>query len=166
MDFIVTKTLCLILSSSSFYLTEQRKETACEMLEHVKQESIKNSIPPDLLVSLIYRESGWNKKAVSSRGACGLTQILPKYTGSKITGVPRYSCEDLKDPKTSISAGAKILSYWIHNYASGDVRVGLCGYNAGYRCKVTKKRKKPIAGGMRYADRVLLLKKRLESWDF
>ena len=61
------------------------------------------------------------------------------------------SCNDLKDPKTSIWVGAQKLNYWIYKYGKGNKRIGLCGYNAGYRCKGRNKHKR----GIRYAGSVL-----------
>ena len=108
-------------------------------------------IKPEILVSLIFVESSFRRKAVSNKGACGLTQVMPKYTG-KYSPVKNYSCDQLKNPYASIRAGSKILRWWI-NYHNGDLKRALCSYNAGFRCG--KKRKKVSKYGMKYASKVL-----------
>jgi len=147
----LVQTVCLAFSSPEFYLSEYRLKTVCNSIDTIAEESSKNELDPTLLMALIYVESGWNKRAVSQAGACGLTQVMPKYTGSRLTGTKKYTCRQLKNPKISIRVGAKTLRYWIDTYAGGDVRVGLCGYNEGFRCKGRKHNR----SGMRYADKVM-----------
>ena len=145
----------MIFSSGppDFWLSEHRQELICKQASTVIKESKKNSIDPSLLLALITVESNWKTTAVSSANACGLTQVIPKYTGS-IT--KKYTCNQLKDPKTSIKAGAKILSWWM-KYHNGNTTSALCAYNAGFRCG--KDRKRPSRGGMRYAKKVLQIQK-------
>jgi soluble lytic murein transglycosylase-like protein len=71
---------------------------------------------------------------VSSAGACGLTQVIPKWTGGPETKGIKYTCQQLKDPEISIKVGAQILSYNIRVYGKGNKDKGLCFYNAGTRC--------------------------------
>jgi len=120
-----------------------------------------NDIKPELLVSLIFVESSFNYWAVSHAGACGLTQVLPKYTG-KIT--KKYTCEQLKVPRNSIYVGAKTLRFWINHH--DDISRGLCGYNAGFRCSYRRNKKgkivkRPNKYGMRYARKVQRISKRI-----
>ena len=131
---------------------------ACTQMEAVVKYSEKYNVDPVLLTSLIYAESRWNPKAESKVGACGLTQIIPKW--SRRFGY--VSCSHLKrDPEMAIRKGAQILSYWINKYNRGNVRLGLCGYNAGYRCrgndKILDKR-----GHTRYTRRVLKMYRNIE----
>ena len=133
--------LCLIVMTIGF----ARAEVACEHMDEVVKASEAYDIRPELMVGLIYAESRWSHKAVSRSNACGLTQVLPKYTRN-----PKLSCEDLKDPKTSIWTGAKKLNYWIYKYGRGSEKIGLCGYNAGFRCKGENKHKR----GMMYSHSV------------
>mgnify|MGYP001185395116 FL=1 len=137
--------LCLVLLQLGMPKGE-RAEFACRHLDVVIDAAKSNRLAPDLLVAMIYTESRWNPKAVSRSGACGLTQVLPKYTRK-----PRLKCKDLFDPELSIEVGAKKLNYWIYKYGRGNKRTGLCGYNAGFRCKGKHKNKR----GMYYAKKVL-----------
>ena len=140
--------ICMAVMSLGY----PRAEFACKQMEHVVQAAEENDLAPELLVALIYVESRWNPKAVSRANACGLTQVLPQYTK------PRISCNKLKNPKTSIFVGAKKLKFWIYKYGKGNKRTGLCGYNAGFRCKGKKKNHR---GYYRYAPKVIKLEKRL-----
>mgnify|MGYP001403902412 CR=1 FL=1 len=152
---ITASLLCLVFSSGppDFWLTDYRKKLVCDHSDLIVQESIKNDIDPSLLAALITVESNWDKDAVSYANACGLTQVIPKYTGW-IT--KKYTCNQLKNPRTSIKVGAKILGWWL-NYHNKSIPSALCGYAAGFRCG--KNAEKPSKGGMRYAKKVLKMQK-------
>jgi soluble lytic murein transglycosylase len=130
-------------------------EFACKHMEAVVEYSEKYNIDPVILTALIYAESRWNPKVESKAGACGLTQIIPKW--SRKFGY--VSCRQLKNnPDLSIRKGAQILSYWINKHNRGNVKLGLCGYNAGYRChKILDKR-----GHTRYTRRVIKMHRTIE----
>jgi len=138
---------CLALQALGY----PRADFACEHMFYVMEVTEQNDIKPEVFLGLIMTESNWNHKAVSYAGACGLTQVLPKYS-KKYGGKDRnLTCDELKDPKTSIRVGGKILNYWLTKYSKGNYKVALCGYNAGFRCKGDN----PNKQGMRYAKKVL-----------
>tara|TARA_A200000159_G_scaffold163599_1_gene190377 strand:+ start:1289 stop:1768 length:480 start_codon:yes stop_codon:yes gene_type:complete len=124
---------CAVLGTS-FGLSKQRAKKACSYVPTIIKEAKKNNIEPSLLASVIMVESAYNPRAVSSASACGLTQVVPRWTGGPETGYKKYTCEQLKNPETSIRAGAKILSYNVKVYGKGNTRLGLCFYNAGTNC--------------------------------
>ena len=142
---MIGKILCLAMLSLGMPKGE-RAQFACNQLDEVIKASEVYDLDPALMVAMIHTESRWNHKAVSRSNACGLTQVLPRYTKN-----PKLSCDDLKDPKVSIWTGALKLNYWIYKYGRGNKRTGLCGYNAGFRCKGENKHKR----GMSYAAKVL-----------
>tara|TARA_Y100000310_G_C20587742_1_gene766332 strand:+ start:686 stop:1207 length:522 start_codon:yes stop_codon:yes gene_type:complete len=142
---MIGNVLCLVFLSLGMPKGE-RAEFACKYVGEVIAASEAYDLDPAIMSAMIYTESRWNHKAVSRSNACGLTQVLPRYTRN-----PKLSCNDLKDPKTSIWVGAQKLNYWIYKYGKGNKRIGLCGYNAGYRCKGRNKHKR----GIRYAGSVL-----------
>ena len=158
-----TQIMCLVFSEPSFHLSKRKESTVCNYAGLVYKESKKNNIDPTLLMALIYVESGWTRTIVSSAGACGLTQVLPKYTGkrNRIIKLKKHSCRDLKDPRKSIIIGAKILSWWVNKYGEGNVVTGLCGYSSGFRCKINSKRKRPLKQGISYANKVLRTKSKI-----
>lgn len=146
---------CAVFTDPSFYMSSYREKQACSYVPIVLEAAKQNNLDPFLLAGLITVESNWQKDAVSSAGACGLTQVMPVYTGN-IT--KKYTCDQLKDPKTSIFAGAKILSWWINKYGEGDIPTGLCGYYSGFRCK-------PVINkaGKSYYKKVLAQKQKIQS---
>jgi len=145
---MIVQALCSIVIVLSF----PRAEVACKYMETVVEASEKYDLEPTLMIAMIRVESNWKTSAISHARACGLTQVLVKYS--------KYSCRTLvKNPKIAIMEGAKKLHYWINKYGKGDVKVGLCGYNAGFRCKGKRKNKR----GFRYARRVLKYKKLLDE---
>ena len=135
MPFLLS--LCL-LSYQHMDLSDYQHKNICKYEDTIRTEAHRNSLDPALLAAVIYVESGFYKNAVSNAGACGLTQVVPKWTGGPESMFTKYTCKQLKDPKTSIRVGAEILSYHIRVYAVGNVDKGLCYYNAGTRC-ITRK---------------------------
>lgn len=62
-------------------------------------------LDPALLVALAWEESRGRSDLVSPRGACGATQVLPKY-------VPDVSCADLQRLDVAYAVGAWALTRW------------------------------------------------------
>ena len=157
---------CDIFKKQDYWMSKSRESLTCSMMPVVNEQAKEHNLDPDLILALINVESNWNHKVVSSANACGLTQVIPKYTG-KIT--KKYTCEQLKEPRTSIKAGAKILRWWIDWHTENQAKAGytelevltraLCSYNAGFRCGP---KRRPIRGGMRYAKKVLSQKQKIK----
>jgi len=119
-------------------MSSYQTENICLYEKTILKAASTHSVDPYLLASLIYVESAFHPEVVSEAGACGLTQVVPRWTGSKETGGKRYTCAQLKDPVVSINVGAQILSYVTSKYSKGNIDKGLCYYNAGTKC-ITKK---------------------------
>jgi soluble lytic murein transglycosylase-like protein len=119
------------MAITSLGLSSTQQKRACKYMPLIVEQSIKHNIDPSVAVSMIFIESSFNPWVVSHAGACGLTQIIPKYTG-KYSPVRKYTCNQLKNPYISIRAGLKILKYLAQN-AEGDMDRALCSYNAGVR---------------------------------
>ena len=154
---VLAQLYCLTFASGppDFYLSKSRQRLVCKSAPQVIKEARAVDIEPSLVLALITVESNWKRTAVSRANACGLTQVIPKYTG-RIT--KKYSCDQLKVPRNSIYVGIKTLKFWI-NHHDGNVSRGLCGYNAGFRCRG----KKPNKYGMRYARKVLATQKMIDK---
>tara|TARA_R110001583_G_scaffold15480_21_gene63666 strand:- start:515 stop:994 length:480 start_codon:yes stop_codon:yes gene_type:complete len=129
--------LCLLFNQH-YDLSSTQKVNICKYESEIKNQAKINNIDPTLLASVMFVESSFYPHVVSSANACGLTQVIPKWTGGKETKGKKYTCNQLKNPDTAIEAGARILSYSIKVYGKGNVDRGLCIYNAGMKC-VTKK---------------------------
>lgn len=83
----------------------------------------KAGIDPALVHAVIGVESAYNARAVSSKGAVGLMQVIPDTAR-------RYGVEDLLDPRHNLSAGTQYLSYLMRVF-DGDLTLVLAAYNAG-----------------------------------
>ena len=127
--------LCAALLASGI----PRAEVGCKYADEIVKQAKEHKVCPVTFASLIYVESRYKKNAHGSSGECGLAQVMPQYTKK-----PKRSCRQLKRPKIAIETGAKHLSYWVNVYADGDYKIGLCGYNAGYRCKGRRKHERGV----------------------
>jgi len=114
--------LCLALQDMSVH----NSNIVCENLNYISKYSLKNKVDPLLLTSILWVESRFTPNAKSRGGACGISQVLPKYS---------ISCEELMIPENGIREGARIFGLFFNNYAKKNISTGLCAYNAGYRCK-------------------------------
>ena len=122
---------------------------ACKHMDTVVEVSEEYNLNPIILTALIHIESRWSPRAKSRAGACGLTQVIPKF--SRKFGY--VGCRMLKRrPKLAIRKGGQILSYWIRTYGKGDILKGLCAYNAGYRCSGKNANKRGIAYAKKIVD--------------
>jgi soluble lytic murein transglycosylase-like protein len=82
-----------------------------------------NGVDPSLVKAVALVESGFNAKAVSSKGARGLMQLLPETA-------KQYGVSDLQDPYQNLRAGAAHLRGLLDEF-DGNVTLALAAYNAG-----------------------------------
>ena len=113
-------------------LSEPKAEYTCRnYVPIVVAASLENDIDPTLMLAVMYVESSYRKRVVSQVGACGLMQILPKYSGIYRKGTRKpYTCEQLKSPNRNINLGVKIYAKLLA-LADGNENKALCYYNAG-----------------------------------
>jgi soluble lytic murein transglycosylase-like protein len=88
----------------------------------LKQAAAAANLSPALLGALVWQESRWNPQAVSSKGAMGLTQLMP--------GTARDLGVNPADPVQNIHGGARYLRMLLDQF-DGDVERALAAYNAG-----------------------------------
>lgn len=79
-------------------------------------------VDPKLVTAMVEVESGFEARAVSSKGAAGLMQIMPG-TGKDL------GLADAFDGANNLEAGIRYLRRLLDAY--GDVRLALAAYNAG-----------------------------------
>ena len=127
-------TLCLA-AGLALQLNPIQQRNVCRYEEDIIQNANKYNLEPELIAGLMFVESAYYPNAVSHADACGLMQVIPKWTGGPSTGGKKYTCEQLKNPRTSIRVGTKILNWTINSFAKGNLDQGLCFYNAGTICK-------------------------------
>jgi soluble lytic murein transglycosylase-like protein len=89
----------------------------------VERVAAEQSVPAELLHSVIQVESNYNPGAVSPKGAQGMMQLMPAT--ARRFGVPNSF-----DPVENIQGGAKYLKYLLELY-KGDYPRALAAYNAG-----------------------------------
>ncbi len=85
--------------------------------------SSRNRVPASLVSALIEKESGYNTRAVSPKGAMGLMQIMPALA-------KEYNVTDPFNPVENIRAGVTHLKDLLEEY-HGDYKKALAAYNAG-----------------------------------
>ena len=79
----------------------------------------------EMVKAVIQTESSWNHKAVSTSGAIGLMQILPKTAMSEFK-TPK---DDLFDPYVNVTVGIKYLSHLNNHF--DDMESTLTAYSHG-----------------------------------
>ena len=138
-----------------FSMNMKNADVICDNAHIIEEMAETYDLDPSLIIAVGRIESAWTPTAKSPANACGIMQVLPKYSKKFANKGRNLTCEELKDPETSIRVGSKILSYWLHKYARGNETIALCGYNAGFRCKGENKNKQ----GLKYAKAVLKYRK-------
>jgi soluble lytic murein transglycosylase-like protein len=83
----------------------------------------KYGVDPNLIAAMAFRESSFNSSAVSSRGAQGIMQLMPRT--ARALGV-----KNAFDPQESIFGGTKYMKSLLDRFG-GNVDVALAAYNAG-----------------------------------
>lgn len=107
------------------------------------------SIDPRLVLSVITAESNFQVRAVSSKSAMGLMQLIPATA-------ERFNVRDAYDATQNIRGGIKYLR-WLLSYYRGDVTLAVAAYNAGEKAVDRHKGVPPYAETRQYVKRVLEL---------
>ena len=104
-------------------LPEPPSGTILNINDAVERIAAQNSLPPQLIHSVIKVESNYNPVAVSSAGALGLMQLIPATAR-------RFGVSDVFNPVQNIQGGARYLRYLLDLY-DGNYPLALAAYNAG-----------------------------------
>ena len=96
---------------------------AAPFAQTVQRAALFYQLPPELLWAVIKVESNFRDQAVSSAGAIGLMQLMPRT--ARGIGV-----RNARDPEQNILAGAYYLRHLANRFA-GDLYFTLAAYNAG-----------------------------------
>jgi soluble lytic murein transglycosylase-like protein len=125
-----------------------RKVVSAELQRIVDSAASRSAISAQLIHAVIETESQYEPKAVSTRGAIGLMQLLPSTA-------KRFGAQDPFDPGQNVSAGAAYLK-WLMGYFGDDLELVLAGYNAGEQAVVRAGRKiPPYAETQAYVKKVM-----------
>jgi len=90
----------------------------------VEQAAARHGVDPGLVHALIEVESGYRADAVSSVGAMGLMQLMPRTAR-------RYGVSDPLDPAANIDAGTQHLRALLDEFGPLYELSALAAYNAG-----------------------------------
>jgi len=91
--------------------------------DEIDRAAARYNIPSELVRAVIWAESAGDGAAVSSAGAIGLMQLMPRTAGEMYV-------EDPVDPAQNIMGGTRYLR-WLANQFNGDMILTLAAYNAG-----------------------------------
>ncbi len=113
----------------------------------ITEAAKRHGISSSLLKALIHVESYFNPKAVSSKGAMGLMQIMPE-------NLQALDIRDPFDPWENIMGGAAYLKAMLERF-SGQLPLALAAYNAGPTAVERYNAIPPYPETMRYVQKVM-----------
>ena len=127
--FIIAATVAFFWVKIDGFLTE--KNHPLQYGEIVEKCSKEYAVPKELIYAVIKTESGFDEKAMSSKGAMGLMQMMPDtfLWLCKKNDNPYTDTVQLFDPEVSISYGTQYLSIMYSRF--GSWQTALAAYNAG-----------------------------------
>lgn len=99
------------------------KSQSSDLDEIIDTFASKYDVDSDFIKAIIKRESNFNPKATSKKGAMGLMQLMPS-TAKSLGVINAYN------PWENIDGGVKHLSGLLKTY-NGDKKLALAAYNAG-----------------------------------
>ena len=113
----------------------------------IQSAATMSGLDPALLLAVVQEESGGDARAVSSRGALGLMQLMPSTAQELGVAHPL-------DPAANLRGGARYLAQMLRRY-DGRLDLALAAYNAGPSAVDRAGRAiPPYAETRRYVDRV------------
>jgi len=97
----------------------------------LREAAREQGVDVELLKAIVTVESGFDPKAVSPRGAIGLMQITPETADRYATRdeARRPAAERLRDPRTNLHTGARMLADLTRRF--GSIDLALAAWNAG-----------------------------------
>ena len=116
----------------------------------VRSNALKYNVPADLVHSIIQAESNYDSRAVSSKGAVGLMQLMPETAA-------QYGVKDRFDPEDNIMGGVRYLKDLCKLFKN-NTKMVLAAYNAGQEAL------KKYNGIPPYAETIEYIKRVMESY--
>lgn len=138
------------------------REDAQQIARHLVDYGNKYNLDPKFAAAVMARESGFNKKAVSSTGAKGLGQI-------KDFNFPSLKIEDPFDIKQNVSGTTQYLKRMIGKWQNNSNRIslGLASYFKGFgalskeKGEIDKKTQGYVDDILKYYERLKVLRDKL-----
>ncbi len=109
--------------------------------------ALEYGVDKSLVKAVIHAESGYNPNAVSSKGASGLMQLMPKTAHG-------LHVADAFNPRDNIRGGVRYLRFLLDTF-KGDVSLALAAYNAGLANVAKYKGIPPFSETRNYVAKVL-----------
>ena len=116
--------LALVLASSTSWASVAKQDLA-EAEYYVAVYARHYGVPVDFARSIVEQESGWERCAVSAKGAVGLMQLMSETAR-------RLGVQNRCDVKQNVSGGIRYLASLIKRF-HGDLRLVAAAYYAGER---------------------------------
>jgi len=126
-----------------------------DLVDFIFEESERYNFDPELILALISTESSFNQRAISSKGAIGLMQIIPS-TGKEIAHAKKIDWhgdrELLFNPFLNIRFGIHYL--YSLNKRFHDIRIALAAYNHG-PTKISRRVRRGVKIPEKYSRKVM-----------
>ena len=123
-----------------------RAMSSRELDSIIEEAAHRHKVDTNLVRALIKVESNFNPRAVSSKGAMGLMQLMPATARSLNVSNPF-------DPQQNVDAGVRHLRGLLDNY-QGDVVLSLAAYNAGSGAVARNNGVPPYAETRKYVRKI------------
>jgi soluble lytic murein transglycosylase-like protein len=94
------------------------------------------NVPVEFVRAVVEQESGWQRCAISPKGAVGLMQLMPDTAA-------RLNVRNRCDINQNVSGGVRYLA-WLMTKFHGDLRLAAAAYYAGERVVAAR--------GLQYAN--------------
>lgn len=125
----------------------ERQMRELELETFINRKSENYEIDPALIKAVIRVESNFDSNAVSSAGAEGLMQLMPKTAASLEVSYPF-------DPEENIEGGTRYLRHLLNRFDQ-DLKLSLAAYNAGPESVLKYGGVPPFPETTRYISKVM-----------
>ena len=122
---------------------------------YISQAATRFNVDPLLIKAVIQTESGFNRLAVSRKGAKGLMQLMPDT-------IAEMDVKDPFNPEENIHGGTRYLRRLLNTFEE-DLHLSLAAYNAGPQCVRKVGRIPRIPETERYVKKVLATYRNLQN---